>query len=874
MPPRRPQTSVSGWLLRACSAGFRIRRPEPTGTALKNLTLAALAIPGLAGSEMASAEPDDLVSLGYGHYHQSQWQLYDGARTGYQPLQVDTLEGQALLNLNDRWTFGVNYVQDTWSGATPVASAPNALGGNNKTVSGASPLIKGNGSMAYSRDLTPYRLDAATANYVRDPRLVQTIASASPETRNQGDFRLGYSWDDVALNVNGGTSQERDYSSAFGGFNGLFDFNQKRTTLNVGTTYNNSGVFALINPMLSPYLDTTYYQSKGQIARVPTTAGTNNYVTGNRQDWSSHLSLSQVVNAGLVVESGVGFIRSTGYLANPYKAVDMVFVDWKSPIETDQAGVPALYQSQTQGVLEKRPEIRNQGVWNLKLVQYIEPFDASFHAGYTLFHDDWGITASTFDMDWVQPLPEGWTVTPRFRYYAQSEADFYQPYFLVPHAMPTTRNGQLNLGAVPFQNYSSDYRLSAYGALSGGITVSKRLGKALGFEAGFEYYTHGGDLIPGNSGQGSWANFDFYQYNVAVKVDPSVVSMESLFDEADPHSHAHHAPDSHMQDHLGMEAPAGVMFSHMLNHAGDSMIGVRYQYQNQSGHMMQGTRKVSDLQVVNQGCPGSECLFAPNSMSMNMYMVDLMYAPTDWMTLMLMPQFMTNEMHLRGLDGAPAPSVENGHAAHGANPNHSSGGVGDVDMAALVELYETPGHKIHATVGFTAPTGSIRQSISGNSEYQHYMMQLGSGTWNFWPSITYNGFDDKLFWGGQLSAIAVLEGTNDAGYRNGDLFQSTAWAGYQLAEWLNGTLRGVYTYQDRIHGAYNSNFNPGGPMDYPQNYGGQFFDVGFGLNTTVHQGAFQGNHFGVEWVQPAYSDYNGTQLSRAGSLWANWSLTF
>ena len=37
-------------------------------------------------------------------------------------------------------------------------------------------------------------------------------------------------------------------------------------------------------------------------------------------------------------------------------------------------------------------------------------------------------------------------------------------------------------------------------------------------------------------------------------------------------------------------------------------------------------------------------------MTMQMHMLDIMYAPTDWMTLMVMPQWMTMDMTMSPLD--------------------------------------------------------------------------------------------------------------------------------------------------------------------------------------------------------------------------------
>lgn len=257
-----------------------------------------------------------------------------------------------------------------------------------------------------------------------------------------------------------------------------------------------------------------------------------------------------------------------------------------------------------------------------------------------------------------------------------------------------------------------------------------------------------------------------------------------------------------------------------------------------------------------------------------MVMVDIMYAPTDWMTLMLMPQFMSMDMHLRGLDGAPPPDGEDIHAAHGANPFHASSGVGDIFLGSLFKLYEAPGHKIHLTTGFTAPTGSVNQRVNGNAEFEHYGMQLGTGTWNAWPSLTYNGYSGDWNWGGQLSGNVPLQTHNDSGFASGTIFQSTAWGGYQLQDWLQGSVRALFTSQAQISGQYYGNFIPTGPMDMPQSYGGKFLDIGIGLNGHVKSGDFEGNHFGIEWLQPAYNDYNGYQLERKGSLWASWGLSF
>lgn len=63
-------------------------------------------------------------------------------------------------------------------------------------------------------------------------------------------------------------------------------------------------------------------------------------------------------------------------------------------------------------------------------------------------------------------------------------------------------------------------------------------------------------------------------------------------------------------------------------------------------------------------------------------------------------------------------------------------------------------------------------------------------------------------------------------------------------------------------------------MDYPANYGGKYWDVGFGLSAVVPSGDLAGNRISVEWLQPVEDDVNGYQLERDGALSATWNVTF
>lgn len=324
-------------------------------------------------------------------------------------------------------------------------------------------------------------------------------------------------------------------------------------------------------------------------------------------------------------------------------------------------------------------------------------------------------------------------------------------------------------------------------------------------------------------------------------------------------------------------------------------------WNSQSGAMLHGTDRVSDQQIVAAGCGGDPCYLTPDSMSMSMHMLDLMYAPTDWLTLMLMPQFVDMDMDMRKLDGAPnlgaIDSILGNHVTHHVQNGHETGGIGDLGMYALFRLFDNGSHHVHATVGLSAPTGDVdiqlRRNHGVDGGFIHYGMQLGSGTWDFKPSLTYTGHTDNWSWGAQASGTVRMEEQNESGYSLGDLFQATAWGSYNLTSWLTASLRGVYTLQGSINGQFTGSggqfTDPGGlfngsqgpvsiykfgPQDYPQNYGGRFWDVGFGLSAMVPSGDLAGNRFSVEWLQPVEDDVNGYQLERDGALSATWSLAF
>jgi len=880
---------------------------KPRNHTLQALTSAALVLPGLLITPSGHSAGTDRVNFQYSRYQEGERNLY-GVPHSYKPISADVLHGSGIFSLTDRAKFTFGYTQDTWAGATPVSITPLATDGGNRpytvngVVVGASPIL--NSQVLLNHDLNPIGRDPLTKQSTGaiDTRSVLVMSSASPETRRQANFGLSYEWNEAALNVGGGFSRERDYQSTFGSLGGRLDFNQKLTSVKFGGGYTSSEIGAILDQDSSPYITKTAYAQQ-----IVNRRGSE-ILKGNRQDWVANIGVTQVLNKNALIDAGIGYTHSSGFLENPYKATSVIFVDPASLNNNFITG-------DVRALIEQRPNQRNQVALNAKYVHYINPLNAAMHLGYRLSVDDWGVNSHTFDASWVQPLGGGWTLTPRIRYYSQDAASFFRPYLLtqqtyrrpevdslgrqiwVDNKNPTVQyfgndpfslvdqNGSpvdglsvdaqpkftlFDAGKLP-THFSSDHRLAGFGSLSGGVVLSKILGKGVALEAGFEYYTRASAMQIGGNGNGGYADFDYYVANAAIKFDiepDANMPIGSTSSSSGSHSHA----SSHQHHKI---PPATIMFGHMLDKPGDFMAGYRFMYHWTGGNMMQGAHKASDQTIVNQGCGDQGCQFAPTYMDMRMHMLDLMYAPTKWLNVMLMPTFMDMDMNLRQLAGARVdPSGAHHHGAAG----HESGAVSDTYFSSLIKLLDIPGHRVHVNLGFSAPTGKtdikIRRTHKEDGGLIHFGMQLGSGTWDFTPSLTYLGERNRWSWGAQFSGVKRMEAHNKSGYRLGDVFQATGWGGVDLTHWLTATVRGAYTWQDAIHRDFNQ-FNARiGPMDFPRNYGGQFWDMGFGVNARIPSGRFAGNQFGFEWVQPVRSDFNGFQLNRQGMLSATWSYQF
>ena len=157
------------------------------------------------------------------------------------------------------------------------------------------------------------------------------------------------------------------------------------------------------------------------------------------------------------------------------------------------------------------------------------------------------------------------------------------------------------------------------------------------------------------------------------------------------HNHAMHMKISNDNPHIhhdhssAKSAPIGIMGDHTHNE-GDWMVSYRYMQMNMDGNR-DGTDELSPLEISGNflnttGVGPSTLRIVPTEMDMEMHMLGAMYAPTHWLTLMVMGNFVEKDMsHITYSMMDPTNKI-------GEFKTRSSG-WGDTKVSGLFKVYET-----------------------------------------------------------------------------------------------------------------------------------------------------------------------------------------
>lgn len=329
----------------------------------------------------------------------------------------------------------------------------------------------------------------------------------------------------------------------------------------------------------------------------------------------------------------------------------------------------------------------------------------------------------------------------------------------------------------------------------------------------------------------------------------------------------HQSHDTHHKhNHSGPPVPPSMMSDH-VHGKGEWMVSYRFMRMEMEGNR-DGTDSLSPSEISGEvpnrfaGVPGQPATLriVPTEMTMDMHMLGFMAKITDWATLMIMGNYIEKEMDHITFSGAD-PNLELGRFTT------SSSGIGDTKLSLLFQPYNEGQHKLVVKAGLSLPTGSIDEEdtiLAPNNMNMRvrlpYAMQLGSGTYDLEPAVTYSGHSHKFGWGSQARAV-IRTGRNNEGYTLGDKLSLTGWGSYAFTSTLSSSLGLTAETEDSIQGIDSEIVGPVQTAD-PRNYGGERVSAEIGFTYTGQNGWMEGHSLSAGFILPVYQDLNGPQMER------------
>jgi hypothetical protein len=250
-----------------------------------------------------------------------------------------------------------------------------------------------------------------------------TSSGASGDLRHAGDLNVTRYFSRGTLTLGTSYSQETDYKSLGCSLNGTLSTENNNTTFSLGAAWNRDTI---------------------DLSRPNVVKSKKSDTSGKKRVLSGLLGVTRVISQNDIIQTTVTLTDGDGYYSDPYKYPDV------------------------------RPDKRRMFTFMARWNHHFDGPNGTARFSYRYYSDTFGIRGHTFDAEYVQPLPNGWEITPLVRYYSQSAADFYVPVGDAEFADPA----HYTLPPAGAEHYTEDQRLSAFGAFSYGIKVRKELGRS------------------------------------------------------------------------------------------------------------------------------------------------------------------------------------------------------------------------------------------------------------------------------------------------------------------------------------------------------------------------------------------------------------
>lgn len=340
----------------------------------------------------------------------------------------------------------------------PSNSAMSKIGGNSDIATallGAALLLSGIESAHAQSIPSEASLNFKYLNYEEKQQGLKRVTAKAPSLQLilpiAGEWLL-----DGALTSDDVSGASPRYHTAISGASKMSDYRKaadlsltryfENTSLSIGSSYSSehdydSLALSITAAVSTPDKNRTW--SFGVGASSDTINPTNKIVRDeHKKSKNILLGVSQILTPVDLVQFTVTHGRGEGYFSDPYK------------------------------LLDERPRHRNQSSVFARWNHHLPESGATARVAYRYYRDSFSIKAHTFQAELEKELVDGWSITPLLRVYSQSAAAFYfDPVYDSQFGEPFPRGYQFGVK----QFSSADQRLSGFGALTLGASISKKM---------------------------------------------------------------------------------------------------------------------------------------------------------------------------------------------------------------------------------------------------------------------------------------------------------------------------------------------------------------------------------------------------------------
>jgi hypothetical protein len=321
-------------------------------------------------------------------------------------------------------------------------------------------------------------------------------------------------------------------------------------------------------------------------------------------------------------------------------------------------------------------------------------------------------------------------------------------------------------------------------------------------------------------------------------------------------------------------SPAGIMLGHE-HPKGVWKVSYRYMGMRMDGNLS-GTKKVDDNYIFNN------YIMSPKNMRMDMHMVMAMYGISNRLSVMAMFNYNVSSMNMNMLPGTMNMTMNGStmvmSTSNSNSMNSTTSGFGDTKIYAVYSFINRNVHHLLLSGGINIPTGSIQKKGKADdmmypSSRYPYMMQMGSGTYDFMPGLTYLLKANKVSFSAQITTL-LRPFLNSLHFGYGNEYTLNIWGAYKWLPWISTSLRLEGLSVATMSGKDATLYAGMEPSANSMNYGGHYVNSYFGFNFYLNRGWLKNNRLSVEYGMPLYQNINGIQMQQKSTIYAGWLISF